>query len=285
MNHHNTDQHPDRHARAFADARARADPLFMPYLPGGFPSPAETVPLIQALFRGGAGAIDFGVPFSDPLADGPTVQRANTIALQQGINLHRILEDVRALRAAGETAPITLMGYLNPFLAYRAADGATGIEALARDAVAVGADGWIIVDLPPEESDAIRVTLRQAGLHLIYLLAPTSTDERIRTVAERASGWIYLVSVTGVTGTRTSLPPDLVEFVSRVRRGTDLPLALGFGLATREQVETVGKLCEAAVIGSAVVLLLEATPPADRPAALQRVAEEITGGNPGRRRE
>ena len=225
------------------------------------------------------------MPFSDPIADGPTIQRASAIALQQGSNLRHVLADVRALRAAGETAPITLMGYLNPFLAYRSPDGATGFEAVAGAAGAAGADGCIIIDLPPEESDAIRGTLRQAGLHLIYLLAPTSTNERIRAVAERASGFIYLVSVTGVTGTRTNLPHGLVEFITRVRRGTDLPLALGFGLATREQVETVGKLCEAAVIGSAVILLLEATPPADRPAALQRFAEEITGGDPGPRRE
>ena len=285
MNHNTADQHMDRYARAFADTQVRGKPLFMPYLTAGFPSPAETVSLVQALLRGGAGAIEIGVPFSDPLADGPTIQRASAIALQQGSNLRHVLADVRALRAARETAPITLLGYLNPFLAYRSPDGATGFEAVARDVVAAGADGCIIIDLPPEESDAIRATLRQAGLHLIYLLAPTSTDERIRAVAERASGFIYLVSVTGVTGTRTNLPPDLVEFVTRVRRGTDLPLALGFGLATREQVETVGKLCEAAVIGSAVILLLEATPPADRPAALQLFAEEITGSDPGRRRE
>ncbi len=272
-----------RYAAAFAAAKARGETLFMPYLTAGFPSLEETRPLLAALVRGGAGALEVGVPFSDPLADGPTIQRASAVALQQGANLAFILKTVSELRAEGVDVPITLMGYLNPFLSYGRARGqdADAIERLTDDAAAAGADGLIIVDLPPEESDGVRAALRARDLELIYLLAPTSTEVRIKAVAERAGGFLYLVSVTGVTGVREALPPDLVEFVTRVRRGTDLPLALGFGLSNRRQVETIGKLCEAAVMGSALVSVIEQAPPADRAAALQQVAEVISG----RRRE
>ena len=272
-----------RYTIAFTDAKTRGEPLFMPYITAGFPELAETKPLIEALIAGGAGAVELGLPFSDPLADGPTIQRANTVALQHGTNLDFALQTVRDLRAGGVDIPITFMGYLNPLLSYRApgTDGQRGVDAIASASAEAGVDGFIIVDLPPEESDDIRDTLRRHGLDLIYLLAPTSTTARIEAVARRAAGFIYLVSVTGVTGAREQLPPDLVDFVTRVRARTDLPLALGFGISTREQVETLGKLCEAAVIGSAVITCIEQAPPADRTASLQRYAEVITGRRRG----
>lgn len=274
----------DRYARAFAAARARGEPLFMPYLTAGFPTQGDTVPLVHALVQGGAGALELGMPFSDPLADGPTIQHANTIALAGGATMAHTLEMVARLRADGVEIAISLMGYLNPILAYGRAHGdgdAGGLEAFAADAAAAGADGMIIVDLPPEESDEARETLRRHGLALIYLLAPTSTDQRIQAVADRAAGFVYLVSVTGVTGARDELPADLVDFVGRVRARTALPLAVGFGISNRAQVETVGRLCEAAVIGSAVITTVDQAAPEDRVTALRTYAEVVTG----RRRE
>jgi tryptophan synthase alpha subunit len=273
----------NRYQAAFDAARERGETLFMPYLTAGFPTPDETAPLLRALVRGGAGALEVGVPFSDPLADGPTIQRASTVALQQGVRLRAILDEIATLRADGIEVPVTLMGYLNPFISYQS-DGASeerGFEALARDAAAAGVDGCIIVDLPPEESDPYRDVLQAHGLALIYLLAPTSTAERIRAVADRAAGFVYLVSVTGVTGVRSALPSDLVDFVRRVRAGTDLPLAVGFGISDRAQVESVGELCEAAVTGSAVIRCVEEAPPADRVAVLQQFAEVMTGRRRG----
>lgn len=269
-----------RYAEAFASSASSDAVVFMPYLTGGFPSPLETAGLLEALVAGGAGAIEIGVPFSDPLADGPTIQKANTAALAAGASLSGILAAVAEVRRHNVAVPITLMGYLNPFLAY--GDGGShgeldGIPALARDAAAAGADGLIIVDLPPEESDTIRVALKSSGLDLIYLLAPTSTATRIEAVAERASGFVYLVSVTGVTGAREALPPDLVDFVARVRGAIDLPLAVGFGISSPEHVATVGELCEAAVVGSAVINTVEQAPPGQRVAAARRFAEVMTG--------
>ncbi len=271
---------PDRYAKAFAAARERGETLFMPYITAGFPTRAESPALIHALIDGGAGAIELGVPFSDPLADGPTIQRANTAALADGTDLPFILDLVRQLRADGVEVAITLMGYLNPLLAYGRAHGAGeagGLEPIARDAAAAGVDGFIIVDLPPEESDDALATLREHGLALVYLLAPTSTEQRIAAVAERASGFVYLVSVTGVTGARAELPADLVDFVQRARRATSLPLAVGFGVSNRKQVETVGQLCEAAVIGSAVITTVAEAAPEDRVTALRSFAEVVSG--------
>lgn len=263
-----------RYAEAFGAARAEGRPLFMPFLTAGYPSRDETVALVQALVRGGAGALELGVPFSDPLADGPTIQRANMAALQGGASLAFAVETVAQLREAGVEIPITLMGYLNPFLAYA---GGAGLSALARDAATAGVDGLLIVDLPPEESDPLRAPLAWHGLHLIYLLAPTSTEARIRAVARRASGFVYLVSVTGVTGARSQLPPDLVDCVARVRAGVRLPIAVGFGLSSRAQLETIGGLCEAAVVGSALIDVIAAADKAQRPTKLQEFVEVVTG--------
>lgn len=263
-----------RYAASFAAARAEGRPLFMPFLTAGYPSRDETVALVQALVRGGAGALELGVPFSDPLADGPTIQRANMAALQGGASLTFAVETVAQLRQAGVEIPITLMGYLNPFLAYA---GGAGLPALARDAATAGVDGLLIVDLPPEESDPFRAPLTQYGLHLIYLLTPTSTEARIRAVARRASGFVYLVSVTGVTGARSQLPSDLVDCVARVRAGVNLPIAVGFGLSSRAQLETIGGLCEAAVVGSALIDVIAAADKAQRPTKLQDFVEVVTG--------
>ena len=284
-----------RYAAAFADTPAAGRPLVFPYLTAGFPTPEETDALALAAIRGGAGGLEIGVAFSDPLADGPTIQRANTAALAAGATVETALDAARAVRAAGSEAPITLMGYLNPFLAYRApadrADragvgGAGGspaaevglpLQPIAAAAAEAGVDGMILVDLPVEESDPARETLAAYGLELVFLLAPTSTPQRIAAVAERAGGFIYLVSVTGVTGARDQLAPDLTEFVGRVRRHTALPLAVGFGVRNRAQVEAIGRLCDAAVIGSALTTTIVEAPPDGRARAVERYLEVVTG--------
>ena len=276
----------NRFQQAFASAER---PLVFPYLTAGFPTPAETNELTLAAIRGGAAGLEIGVVFSDPLADGPTIQRANTAALAAGATVETALDATRAVRASGSDAPITLMGYLNPFLAYRAEaptwdDHATPadevgrpLEPIAAAAAAAGVDGMILVDLPVEESDPARELLATHGIDLIYLLAPTSTPQRIAAVAERAAGFIYLVSVTGVTGARDEVAGDLREFVQRVREHTDLPLAVGFGIRNRAHVETVGQLCEAAVIGSALTTTIAEAPPGDRVHAVERYLEVVTG--------
>ncbi len=276
----------NRFQQAFASAER---PLVFPYLTAGFPTPAETNELTLAAIRGGAAGLEIGVAFSDPLADGPTIQRANTAALAAGATVETALDAARAVRASGSDAPIALMGYLNPFLAYRAEastwdDHATPadevsrpLEPIAAAASAAGVDGMILVDLPVEESDPAREVLAAQGIDLIYLLAPTSTPQRIAAVAERAAGFIYLVSVTGVTGARDEVAGDLREFVQRVRERTDLPLAVGFGIRNRAHVETVGQLCEAAVIGSALTTTIAEAPPADRAHAVERYLEVVTG--------
>ena len=278
-----------RYAAAFAEAPAAERPLVFPYLTAGFPTPAESDALALAALRGGAAGLEIGVAFSDPLADGPTIQRANTAALAAGATVETALAAARAVRASGSQVPITLMGYLNPFLAYRAPADRAGagdspaaevglpLQPIAAAAAEAGVDGVILVDLPVEESDPARETLAAHGIDLVFLLAPTSTPQRIAAVAERAAGFIYLVSVTGVTGARDEVAADLSEFVERVRRHTALPLAVGFGVRNRAQVEAIGRMCEAAVIGSALTSVIADAPPDGRTQAVERYLEVVTG--------
>jgi tryptophan synthase alpha chain len=194
----------------------------------------------------GVDGFEIGMPFSDPLADGPTIQAATQIALENGITVKRCLTAVCDLRQRGLDQPMLLMGYLNPVLAY-------GVETFARDAKAAGADGLILPDLPPEEADLVREACTREGLALVFFLAPTSNAERIALVAERANGFIYLVSVTGVTGARNELPPDLREFVARVRAQTDKPLVMGFGISQPEQARLMSEIMDGFIVGSALV--------------------------------
>ncbi|MER3421504.1 MAG: tryptophan synthase subunit alpha, partial [Chloroflexota bacterium] len=205
-----------RIAATFEHLRREGRIGLITYLTVGFPEPATTPELVRALVEGGADIIELGIPFSDPLADGATIQRATHVALEHGITPGTVIALARGLRAEGLTVPLVAMSYYNPILAY-------GVERFAADAAAAGIDGLIAVDVPPEEDEPLRGTLHKHGLDLIYLLAPTSTDERVRRVAARASGFIYCVSVTGTTGAREDLPPDLPTFIARVRRYTDLP--------------------------------------------------------------
>jgi tryptophan synthase alpha chain len=250
-------------ALTFAASRAEKRAALMPYFTLGFPAPETSLEIVASVARSGADLIELGVPFSDPLADGPTIQRSTQVALRNGMRLAGCLELAARLRARGVRQPLLLMGYYNPVLAY-------GPDRLVVDSATAGVDGFIIPDLPPEEAGELEAACARYGLALVYLLAPTSTPERIAAISARAQGFLYLVSLTGVTGARRSLPPDLREFVGQVRASTKIPLAVGFGISTPEQVRSVGRLAEGVIVGSA---LIEAVEGADRP--VQAAAEFI----------
>jgi len=233
----------------FARLRERGERALVPYFTAGDPSLADTRCLVAEAARRGADVIELGVPFSDPLADGPVIQRAAMRALAAGTTLPRLLEMVSELRAE-VSVPLVLMTYYNPVLAF-------GLEAFARAAVRAGVDGVIVVDLPPEEADPLAREAEAAGLDVIYLVAPTSTPERVRLIARRSRGFIYMVSLRGVTGERQGLPPDLAAQIRTLRRVTDKPVCVGFGISTPEQVAAVGRLADGAAVGSAIVRLVE----------------------------
>ena len=236
----------NRLAGAFARAKADGRIALMPFVTVGYPTLERSKKLIKAIVEAGADGLELGVPFSDPLADGVTVQRTSQQALDQGTNLNDALTLVAELRAEGVDVPLVLMGYTNPFYQY-------GLEALAAKAAEVGIDGFIVPDLPPEEAAEMEAAAAQAGLAYVHLLAPTSSPHRIITVTERARGFIYLVSVTGVTGARQRLQSYLDEFVGRVRERTDVPLAVGFGISTPEQAAAIGRLADGVIVGSALI--------------------------------
>lgn len=236
----------ERITQAFQQAKARGRAALMPYFTLGYPTPQDSLDVIETLACSGADLIELGVPFSDPLADGPTIQHSTHVALQQGMTVTRCLQMVYELRQRGVSQPLLLMGYINPLLSY-------GVLRFIEDAARMGADGLIVPDLPVEEADEVEAYCQQHGLALVYLLAPTSTPERIALLARRSTGFLYLVSITGVTGARNSLPPDLQAFVERVRNQTALPLAVGFGIATPEQALQVGQIADGVIIGSALI--------------------------------
>lgn len=254
----------------FAGLLAEGRAGFVAFLTVGYPSVEETLRLVPALVEGGADVIELGIPFSDPLAEGPTIQRASHHALQQGVTPVVCLDVVSRLRAAGVEAPLVFMGYYNPLLAY-------GLDRFCADAARAGADGIIAVDLPPEESEPLLDACRNSGLDLIYLLAPTSTDERIALVAERASGFIYCVSLTGVTGARDELPRRLADFIARVRTHSPLPLAVGFGISKPKHFRAVARIADAAVVGSAIIDEIDRSGPSERAGRVKAYAEVVTG--------
>ena len=255
---------------AFARLRAEGRTGLIAFLTVGYPTIEATLRLAPALVEGGASIIEMGIPFSDPLADGATIQRASFHALRQGVTPAVCLDVVARLRRQGVQAPLVLMGYYNPLLAY-------GIEPFARDAAAAGADGLIVVDLPPEESEPLRRACRAHGLRLIYLLAPTSSEERIRKVARVASGFVYCVSLTGTTGARRELPRGLKAFIERVRCHTPLPIAVGFGISKPKHFRAIGRIAEAAVIGSAIIDEIDRADPSQQVVRVREYAEVVTG--------
>ncbi len=233
----------------FAACKTERRKAFIAYITGGDPAPSHTASLILALDRGGADLIELGVPFSDPIADGPVIQRASDRALRANTTVARLLQTVREVRRDSQI-PILLFSYLNPLLRY-------GFRKLAGDAADAGVDGVLLTDLCIEEATEPVRELRQRGLDTVFIAAPNSTDARLRLVSEHSSGFVYLVSRTGVTGEQASLSETAAPLVRRMRGVTDLPLAMGFGVGTPEQVAEVGRLTDGVVVGSAIVKFIE----------------------------
>jgi len=235
---------------------------FIPYLTAGDPDLETTARMIRALEAAGADVLELGVPFSDPIADGPVIQRAAERALRRGTRLRDCLDVVAEVRRHSDV-PIVLFSYLNPLLQF-------GLERLAREMAVVGIDGVLATDLVPEEAEEFQHAMRGQGIETIFLVAPTSTDERIAAIARAASGFIYVVSRTGVTGTREQLSEAMRPTVERVRRHTDLPIAVGFGVSRPEHVREIWQYADAAVVGSALVQEIERH--AGAPDLVERVA-------------
>jgi tryptophan synthase alpha chain len=219
------------------------------YLTAGDPSPAATPGLVAALERGGADLIELGVPFSDPIADGPVIQQAGDRALRAGTTLARVLEIAAEIRKTSEV-PLLLFTYLNPALRY-------GFERLARDAKAAGIDGCLLTDVSVEEAEDYVRVMREAGLDTVFLAAPTSTDERLKLIARYSSGFVYLVSRTGITGEQSDIAASALPLIERMRAHTDLPLAMGFGISKPEHVAALRGAVDAVVVGSAIVRQIE----------------------------
>jgi tryptophan synthase alpha chain len=232
----------------FEDLRSRGERALVVFLTAGFPTPSATAGLLQAIARGGADIIELGVPFSDPIADGPTIQRASAEAIAAGTTLPGVLDMVRQFRTVSEV-PVVLFGAYNPFLHY-------GLERFAADATAAGADGVLIPDLPVDEGEEVEPQFRTAGLDLIYLAAPTTPPGRKRLIASRASGFVYYISVKGVTGARSAATFDLERPIADLREGSTLPIAVGFGISTPEQAAAVARFADGVVVGSAIVDLV-----------------------------
>ena len=230
----------------------------IPYTTVGWPDLGDTEQIVAGLVAGGADVIELGIPFSDPIADGPTIQKASQKALANGVTPVYALEVARRLRASGVEVPLLFMGYYNPVFNY-------GLDEFAVACADAGIDGLIVPDLPPEESDALLHACQSNGLHLIYLLAPTSTPERMEAVLQRANGFVYLVAVTGITGARSELAAGIGDYVSRVRGNTDLPLAIGFGISRREHVAQLETLADGVIVASALLNHLEQSNSDDLP--------------------
>ncbi len=248
-----------RIARRFEELRHAGELGLVAYLAAGDPTLSATESIVLSLAEAGADIVELGVPFSDPLADGPTIQRASERALRAGTTLRGVLELVKTLRQKTEV-PLVLFSYFNPVLQM-------GLERFAEAAAAAGADGTLVTDLAPEEAGEYRQALRQRGLDTIFLAAPTSTDARLKQIAESSSGFLYLISRTGVTGAKDTLPEDLPQLVRRARAVTPLPIAVGFGISLPGHVSILGGLADAAVVGSALVEEIERAGSVDEAAA------------------
>ena len=219
-------------------------PALVPYLTVGYPRIEESADIALKVLGSGADMLELGVPFSDPIADGPTIQKTSFKALENGVSLSVCMDVLTTIRKSDDSSPIIFMGYFNPFLQY-------GLESFLSDASERGLDGLIIPDLPMEESEAISRRCMENGIHHIPLLAPTSTEERIKLSCEHAGGFIYCVSVTGVTGARDGISTDVEGLVSKIRSHTNLPVLVGFGVSQKRDIEKISKFAEGAVVGSA----------------------------------
>lgn len=242
-----------RLAASFARLAAARRKALIPYVTAGHPGREISVPLMHAMVAAGADAIELGVPFSDPMADGPVIQRANEAALARGIGLRSVLEMVREFRNGDATTPVVLMGYANPI-------ERMGVEPFLDAAREAGVDGLIVVDYPPEESEAFAASARAHGIDLVFLLAPTSGDERIEHVARLASGYVYYVSLKGITGAGHLDTAEVAQRVARIKRSTPLPVGVGFGIRDAATAQAIGRVADAVVIGSRIIELIEPQP-------------------------
>ncbi len=230
----------------FAALKAEGRAAFVPYVMAGDPDAATALAILKGLPQAGADLIEVGFPFSDPMAEGPPIQRAAQRALAKGMTLAGTLDLIRSFRADDQTTPVILMGYMNPLVTW-------GFEAFARDAAAAGVDGVIVVDCPPEEADPLADALEANGLALIFLTTPTTDDRRLPTVIRRASGFVYYVSVAGVTGVKEADAAAVAPNVERIRKAASLPVAVGFGIKTPERASAIAQVADAVVVGSALV--------------------------------
>ena len=258
-----------RIARRFSALRREGRAGLVTFLTAGDPDADTSARLFGGLATAGADVIEIGMPFSDPMADGPVIQEAGQRALKQGMTLPRTLAMVRELRAADDATPIVLMGYYNPIYRY-------GAEAFAQDAVTAGVDGVIVVDLPPEEDFELTAPARAVGLDFVRLTTPTSDDRRLPHIVEYASGFIYYVAIAGITGTRSADAASVATAVARLRRFTDLPIAVGFGIRTPEQAAEVARAADAAVVGSSLVQRLALNLNSDKAGLIDAVLADVS---------
>ena len=255
-------------AGVFADLKAKNKKGLIPFVTAGDPHPNLTVDVMHALVKGGADVIELGVPFSDPMADGPVIQRSSERALAQGVTLKQCLANVQQFRQKNQTTPVVLMGYANPV-------EQMGHAAFAKAAKAAGVDGVLIVDYPPEECEEFAKQMRSEGIDPIFLLAPTSSQERIHHAAQIAAGYIYYVSLRGVTGASNLNTQDVASVLPLIRQETSIPVAVGFGIRDAVSAKAVSKTADAVVIGSRIVQLLEEAKKGEELAVLERFIHEI----------
>jgi tryptophan synthase alpha chain len=256
-----------RIAATFQNFATQGRKALIPFITAGDPHPDQTLPLMRALVEGGADIIELGVPFSDPMADGPTIQRASERALLHGMSLRRVLALVADFRKQDGKTPVVLMGYANPVEAY-------GVEAFARDAAVAGVDGVLVVDYPPEECAGFAATMKAAGIDPIFLLAPTSSEKRFAEVARIGSGYIYYVSLKGVTGSATLDLEEVATRIPLIRDKVGMPVGVGFGIRDGATAARIGEMADAVVIGSRIIEEIENAPPGE---AVARVREFVSG--------
>jgi tryptophan synthase alpha chain len=254
--------------RRFASLKAAKRGGLVTFITAGDPNYALSLDLLQRLPAAGADVIELGMPFTDPMADGPAIQASSLRALRTGMSLKKTLKLVTEFRAGDKETPIILMGYYNPIYQY-------GVPAFLKDAKAAGVDGLIVVDLPPEEDEELCLPALKAGLNFIRLATPTTDDKRLPTVLRNTSGFVYYVSIAGITGTRSAANADVSAAVARLKRHTDLPVAVGFGINTAEQAAAIAKVADAAVVGSALVNRIGAQVGADGMASPQAVTDTL----------
>jgi tryptophan synthase alpha chain len=259
-----------RIADTFARLRAEGKTALMPYHTAGYPTLDRSKEIIRGIVGAGADLVEIGVPFSDPLADGPSVQGTSQVALENGTRPADCIQLVRELRAEGIDTPFLLMGYYNPILKY-------GIERYVADCAEAGVDGFIVPDLPAEESGDLLAACKAHGRDLIFMVAPTSTEHRLAIAAARSSGFIYCVSVTGVTGARDRMSDTLADYIRRIRAHTDLPLAIGFGISKPEHVRQVGEIADGAIVGAALINAINGVDDENKPQAAADFVHYLRG--------